>query len=72
MKFIKVNCKVLYYSWGEVVKLGTTKLEGSLAEKAVGVLVNIKLTMSHQCSLTEKQADGIPGCIKMFPAKQRK
>ncbi|KAK4832996.1 hypothetical protein QYF61_027020 [Mycteria americana] len=39
--------------------LGTSSLESSFAEKALGVLVENKLNMSEQCTLTTKKANTI-------------
>ena len=39
-------------------------LEMSSVEKDMGVLLDNKLAMSHQCALVDKKANGILGCIK--------
>jgi len=68
MKFSQRNCRVLPLERNSCRYwdiLGVTKLESSLAEKDLGVLVDVKLNMSsHHSVLAAKKAEGIWGCVR--------
>jgi len=49
-------------------RLGDDSLESSFAERNWGILVDPKLTMSHQCTLATKKANGTLCCIKQNAA----
>ncbi|KAK4826289.1 hypothetical protein QYF61_007136 [Mycteria americana] len=51
--------------------LGTKRLERSLEEKDLMVLLDNKLTMSQQCTLVAKKASSFWGCIRKSIAKSR-
>ena len=45
-------------------------MESISAERDLGVLVHDRLTMSQQCSLVAKKANGIPACMKTSVASR--
>ncbi|GAB0183700.1 mitochondrial enolase superfamily member 1 [Grus japonensis] len=73
VKFNKGKCKALHPERNNPrhqYTLGTDWLESSSTEKDLGVLVDNKLTMSQQCTLTAKKTNSIVGCMRVSVASR--
>jgi len=67
MRFNKGNCRALHLGRNNPMnqyRHGPELLESSSAERDLGVLVGDGLTLSQQCTLVAKKANGILGSIR--------
>jgi len=73
MKFNKDKCKALHMGWGNLkhkYRLGGEWIESSPEEKRLGVLVDKKLNMTHQCALAAHKVIHILESIKRSKASR--
>jgi len=67
MNLNKGKCRILHLGRNNPMhqyRLGVDLLESSSVERDLGMLVDDKLTMSQQCALAAKRANGILCCME--------
>lgn len=73
MKFNKGKCKALLLRRNNLRhqhRLGANWQKSSCTEKDLGVLVDIKLTMSQLCVFAAKKANSMLGCVRRIVASR--
>ncbi|GAB0186857.1 mitochondrial enolase superfamily member 1 [Grus japonensis] len=73
MEFNKGKCSILHLGKNNPkhqYRLGVDLLGSSSMEKNLGVLADKQLSISQQCALVAKKANGILGCIKKSVASR--
>jgi len=70
MKFNEENCKILHLGRKNPRHQHVLGAGKQLGRKGLGVLVDIKLNMSQQCTLAAEEVNSIWGCIRRSVASR--